>query len=283
MSAQNGKTSDWMIERLALGELDPAAAAEVRRRLIAEGRSPDELVAALERSNRETLAAHPGPVTAAAIRRRAALATEAGPSRARGRLFWLAGPVAAGALAVALLVARPSPPPAGGPAPSETEATRVKGVAVADPRLYVYRHGRQGDQRLVDGARVAPGDLLQLAYQARAEAWGVLLSVDGAGRVTVHWPEDGSVSAPRLRAEREIRLPSAYQLDDAPAFERFFFVSADRPFAVSAVVEAARALAAQPKVARREALPLSAPLQQVSLTLEKIHGQTAGEVPGEVR
>ena len=34
---------DWLLERLALGELDAETAADVRRRLAAEGRSPDDI------------------------------------------------------------------------------------------------------------------------------------------------------------------------------------------------------------------------------------------------
>ncbi|HVV49481.1 MAG TPA: ActD-like protein, partial [Polyangia bacterium] len=67
----------------------------------------------------------------------------------------------------------------------------------------------------------------------------------------------------------EVRLPSAYQLDDAPAFERFFLVRAEAPFEVAPVVAAARALAARTDEARRAPLPLPAGFDQVSLTLEK--------------
>ena len=38
---------DWLLERLALGELDAETAADVRRRLAAEGRSPDDVAAAV--------------------------------------------------------------------------------------------------------------------------------------------------------------------------------------------------------------------------------------------
>ena len=50
---------DWLLERLALGELDAETAADVRRRLAAEGRSPDDIAAAVAASNREILAELP--------------------------------------------------------------------------------------------------------------------------------------------------------------------------------------------------------------------------------
>ena len=52
MSERQKKTPDWMIERLALGELDAATAEAVRAQLRAEGRSPEEALAAIAASNR---------------------------------------------------------------------------------------------------------------------------------------------------------------------------------------------------------------------------------------
>jgi len=46
---------DWLLERLALGELDAETAADVRRRLAAEGRTADEIAALVATSNREIL------------------------------------------------------------------------------------------------------------------------------------------------------------------------------------------------------------------------------------
>ncbi|HMF41630.1 MAG TPA: hypothetical protein VKQ32_13220, partial [Polyangia bacterium] len=75
---------DWLLERLALGELDAETAADVRRRLAAEGRSPDDVMAAVAASNREILAELPASPTAAAIRQRAARAAAAErPARRR--------------------------------------------------------------------------------------------------------------------------------------------------------------------------------------------------------
>jgi len=72
MTTREKHTPDWLVERLALGELDDAAAADVRRRLAAEGRDADAEVAALRASNREILEAHPPARVAAAVRARAA-------------------------------------------------------------------------------------------------------------------------------------------------------------------------------------------------------------------
>jgi len=272
MQQDNRNVPDWLLERLALGELDAETAADVRRRLAAEGRSPDEVIAAVAASNREILEELPATPTAAAIRRRAEKA-EAAARPARRRAFFLGAPLAlVGAAAAVLVMARPAPPPqtfcdARGP---DGECIIYKGTEGARQRLYVYRHSAAGDERLRDGARVTRGDLVQLAYRSHGGGYGVLLSIDGAGKVTMHWPEKNDGTAATLQAPGEILLPSSYELDDAPAFERFFMVRAASPFSVATAVDAARAVAAQPS-ARTQALALPAGFEQISLALDKTH------------
>jgi hypothetical protein len=256
---------DWLIERLAQGELDVAAAADVRRRLAAAGRDADAEIAALAASNREILEAQPAARIAASVRARAA---DARPARR-----WLVGaPLALAGVAAIALLARPAPPattPAGGGALA-LEETGIKGA----PELHVYRRAETQSERLAEGARVARGDLVQLTYRAGTDAFGALLSIDGRGHVTLHWPEEGAGASGRLSAKGEVKLPSAYELDDAPAFERFFLVTSDAPFSMTAVLDAARALAARPSSARAQALALPASLHQASLTLEKTRKET---------
>lgn len=263
MSTTDKKTPAWLLERLAQGELDRETAAEVRARLAAEGRSPDDELAALAHADREMLAAHPPAAAAAEIARRAA----ARPPVSRRPFVFGVAFATAGALAI-VLAGRHAPLPAPGSPPEPTSETiGIKGTA--GPRLYVYRHGADRDRRLADGARATAGDLLQLTYATPAPAFGVLVSIDGAGAVTQHWPAPGAARALPLRVGAEVRLPSAYELDDAPAFERFFLVHAEQPFDVAPVVDAARTLAARTAEARRAPLALPAALGQISLTLEK--------------
>ncbi len=120
--------SRWMLERLALGELDAATAADLRRRLTAAGVDVDEALARLAASNAELLAAHPPARVVPAIRNRAAQRGQVATARPR-RAPWLAVPVAlAGALALALW-ARPG---LHGPAPARRRrpgADHVEGFA----------------------------------------------------------------------------------------------------------------------------------------------------------
>ncbi len=258
-------TPEWLLERLALGELDDAAAADVRARLAAEGRDVDAELARLAASGRAILNEHPPARVAAAVRARAA-------DGRRGGRGWLVGAPIVLASAVALvLVARPAPH-AKSPTTQAPEQITIKGDANA--RVVVYRRAGEASERLRDGMRAANGDLLQLAYLAGDASFGALLSIDGRGHVTAHWPEPGAEVAAPLSAKGEVRLPTAYELDDAPAFERFFLITADAPFPMTAVMNAARALAARPANARANGLPLPPSLHQASLTLEKTRKET---------
>ena len=109
--------------------------------------------------------------------------------------------------------------------------------------------------------------MLQLGYVSAGRRYGAVLSVDGRGSVTLHFPESPAGS-PELKGGT-VSLPSAYELDDAPAFERFFFVTSDAPFDVGTVMESARQLAREPERARYAPLSLPEPLSQTSITLDK--------------
>src|SRR5262249_16204658 len=65
---------------------------------------------------------------------------------------------------------------------------------------------------------------------AGGHGYGVIASVDGAGAVTLHFPfsEDAPPQATAV-ARDTTTLPHAYALDDAPRFERFFFLIANHP------------------------------------------------------
>ncbi len=105
------------------------------------------------------------------------------------------------------------------------------------------------------------------AAEGRLEVGEAVVSVDGRGGVTLHWPE-GSGPAAELESGRAVPLPHAYRLDDAPGFERFFLVTGAARFDTGAVLEAARRLAASGR-ARTDPLPLAAGLEQRALVLIK--------------
>lgn len=237
------------LEQLAHGELSPERSAAVRERL---GPDADARVAEILASDRELLAEHPPATIIAAVQRRAA------PPPRRRRL-WLAAPALACA-AIALLVLRPGPED---PVPEATpDGIRIKGL---EPRLVVHRQVGDAAVELREPAAASPRDVLQVSYIAAGAAHGVIVSLDGNGLATLHFPA-GIADSTALRQDGAVRLPQAYELDDAPRFERFIFITADAPIAVDRVLAAARELTGDPAHA-----PIAAPAgaRQTSFLVEK--------------
>lgn len=244
------RTPDWLVERLAAGDLPAGEAEAVRARLEAEGGL--DRIDALRRDDAAFPIAHPAAPAVEEIRRRAGVRAPR-PSRA-WRLAVPAFAAAAAAAAVLLVV----PHRAG----LELPETREKGL---EAHLEIYRQSQP--EPLAGGAVARPGDVLQLAYVSAGAPYGVVISVDGRGGVTLHWPEGGGPAA-KLRSGGAVPLAHAYQLDDAPRFERFFLVTGPQPFDSAAVVDAARRLAAAGS-AETAPLPLPNGLAQKAVVLRK--------------
>jgi hypothetical protein len=237
-----GPIPEWLLERLAAGDLPPARAAEVRRRLTLEPGGPERL-AALTRSNEEILAAHPPAVMVNAIADRAHGAARLEAARAsahRGRNWmFVVAPLALGSLG--LMMALRAPKDGGAVLGTATEATATDDdgdIIKGTPRLRVYRKIGETSQRLQTNAAARAGDQLQLAYVSAGKRFGAVVSADGAGRVTFHLPADAG-PAVQLRAGGEIPLSASYELDAAPGFEKFLFVTSDAPFDASVLTDVA--------------------------------------------
>ena len=223
--------SDLMLEQYNLGEL-PAA----QRRIVQEELDRDEILrgrlAAIRRSDEEIRAAYPAERIVPLVRERARAEGDARRSWRVPIRAWAFPAAAAVLIALALpLVLRTS------------DGTRLKGAA---PHLLVFRKTTAGAEELRPGSVARRGDVLQLSYAAGDARYGVIFSVDGRGTITWHVPAGyagSSRSAPPLDPKGPVVLPSAYELDDAPGFERFFLVFASAPFDVSEVERVARTLA----------------------------------------
>lgn len=239
---------DWMLERLLLDDLPAEERARALRELEAEEGGLERLEA-LRRSNASILARYPVRTMGARIRGELEVSRRPQPL-----VRW--APVLLAA--VALLVAVPSLL-SGGP-PHDTAYVGVKGT----PRLHAVLQTERGAARVDDGATVHAGDVVQLAYVAMGARHGVILSIDGSGVTTLHFPKDHRST--QLAVEGTTPLETAYRLDDAPAFERFLLVTSDTPLDVDAVLAAGRALAERTDAAQA---PLEVPHEQTSLLLEK--------------
>lgn len=110
-------------------------------------------------------------------------------------------------------------------------AIRLKGKSSA---LFVYRNENGKAVRLSTGTKVSEGDILQLSYVCADPEYALIVSVDGNGVVTSHFPEDSTDSA-LLEKGGEFPLSYSYKLDDAPAFERFYLVTSSKEFSLDSI------------------------------------------------
>lgn len=262
MSAPNKKPPALWLEQAALNELSESTRASLHSRIDEQELAHQRQL--LEQDNAETLLRLPSARMVAAIQQRATRARKQAEVRSWMPGAWTLAPVMSlSALLLIVLSMDGELPPTRSDA-TGVEATRIKGLA---PHLVVYRHHGESAERLTAGAVAKNGDRLQLAYVAAGDAYGVVVSLDGAGAVTLHLHE--GLRSATLKADHETPLPESYRLDAAPRFERFVLVTSTQPFDVSVVENAARALISTPHGAQHADLPLPSGLRQVSFTLSK--------------
>ena len=252
------KIPDLILEQYRLGEL-PRAEADRVSALLAEDPALRDRHEALERSDEEIARSYPAGWLAQRIRARL-------PAPETRDGFGWRVPLGVAAAAMLVIVAIPlwTAPARDRVAPVAAD-DRIKGLR---PSLTIYRRTASGTETLADGSVARPGDLLRVAYTGAGRAYGVILSIDGRGGVTLHLPPAGERAAP-LTSGRAILLDQAYELDDAPGWERFYFVTGDTPFAVADVVNAARKVAAGGARAAPAPLPVGRALTQSTFSIQK--------------
>lgn len=217
--------SDYQLERYLLREGTDDELADLDRRL-ADDPELAQRLAALERSNEELHRRYPPEW----MRGQIELKLKRAPGR-RAKRTW-SGYRLWAVPAVALILAVVAVPTLlDDQETAEVPATRIKG-GEQEPRLLVFRKLASGAERLQDGALAQSGDLVRLAYRSGGLQYGAILSVDGRGTVTQHLPATGAEAVPLAAQDT---LDVAYELDDAPRWERFYLVAADRRFGLAAV------------------------------------------------
>jgi hypothetical protein len=239
------KVLDIDIERYLLGELSKDRLETFEQMLSAD---PDlkAQVDAMKAENESILDAYPPHLTAVQITERAA-AEKTTRAKARNRVLVpvFSAAAAAGTAVFVMTVFLSGPEQHLTPdSPSESEYIGIKGLS-REPSLFVYRHGVNGEERLKAGQAATAGDTIQLKYAAKGQKFGMIFSVDGRGTVTLHFPNDYEDST-KLDPKGTHPLNFSYELDDAPKFERFFFVTGDKPVKVSDVLEKGKILGATP-------------------------------------
>ena len=231
---QEATIPDWMLERYTLGELPPAALSRLETAL--SGPAADALhkrLAAIEAGNRTFLDRYPD--------------LESLPSRKKqpllGRLtdtLALHWKTLAPAVAVFLAVLLATIPGTDRQITTLTDGNRIKG---SGDTLVVFRQAsRSNAEQLSNGSTIRPNDRLQLGFRAEKARHAVILSIDGRGAVTLHYPDSPGDST-AVQMGRLQLLEKSYILDDAPAFERFFLILSDTRVDTASIIRKARQLA----------------------------------------
>jgi hypothetical protein len=267
------RVPDIVLERYRLSEL-PAAEAERLERQLLEDETLRRRLGEIEASDGELLRGSFPERLAAGVRRdvRATgpLGVTAGRRSSTSTWRWLIPALAAaGAVVLVAIITLPAirggtgRPPSSPTAPVPDE--RIKGL---EPSLTLFRKGPGGSEVLADNTVAHAGDLIRVAYQAAGRAYGVIVSVDGRGGVTLHLPSSGFAAA-SLQAGDRVLLEQAYELDDAPRWEKFYLVTGNEPFEVAPIVSAARRAAESAGSDGPPALDLPPGLEQASLSIAK--------------
>lgn len=261
--------SNLKLERYRLGELSPREMAEVKAAIEIDPGLQIRLDA-LDASDREILQTHPAADMIEKINRRPGFERTPAmkPERKPLARIWKAVPLLAAAWLISILVIPTKGP---SPEPQNPDSTLTKGLEQnhTTPRLALF-HKRSGEivSELEPDSRLSAGDLLQIAFSPGQASYGVILSVDGRGTVTLHHPPSEGDSNALPPSTKLVLLTSAYELDDAPGFERFYFVTASQPFSTGGLLQEIRRLAEKPEQIGA-VLPLSDALNQTCLTVRK--------------
>ena len=257
---------DLTLEQYRLDELPPHEAHRVEQ-LLRESETLQQRLEALDRSDAELGRQYPPAWMAERIRERVSQGPRVPEGRGDRVRRW-GIPAAVGLAAVMLAVVLPhrgGAPIDSSHAAGVPETDRIKGL---QPALVVYRNSDRGTETLADGDVARAGDLLRLGYTAAGHAYGVIVSIDGRGAVTLHLPPNGARAA-SLERGSHVLLDHAYELDDAPSWERFYFVTGDAAFEVAPIVEAARRAAARGLRSPPAALSIPGQLTQSTFSLQK--------------
>jgi len=245
---QAGPIGDMYLERYVLGELPESGMRALEFRLAADPALRRRLEA-IKSHNPAFVAALPAEEMVPRIHAAAGAAGRKSPGRAKAGSGNPSRPQSsfparrlldrislepvrrtAGAMALLALLALPVILPHDRPG---SEGIRLKGK---EAELRLYRRTPDGPERLRPGAKASAGDIVQAEFHPGGSAYGAIVSVDGNGSVTLHWPARPDAGTAWSSAA-EFRLPEAFELDQAPAFERFHMLLSDRPIDLESLLQ----------------------------------------------
>lgn len=119
------------------------------------------------------------------------------------------------------------------PSLNDPHSTRLKGLG---NHLELWQKTGDSVALLLEGARLKAGDVVQVRYRLVDTCYAAIVSLDGNGKWTTHFPESGP-QAPRLAGGPAVILPYSYELDSAPRYEVFWLITSSKPFRVDSIIQ----------------------------------------------
>jgi hypothetical protein len=253
----SGRVSDFTLERYLVGEVTAEEGNRIETALLKAESGLAGRLAELRRSNGEILGRYAPERIIPGIR------GKTGRSPARPSALWA---LCAAALILAVVLPSLLVSKTRRDDPALTE--RAKGGTELSVYLKPAGSGNTADIKLTDEAVLREGNTIQLAYMVNGERYGVIFSIDGRSMVTVHYPY-GAGQSTRLASGKRTFLEEAYTLDDAPDYERFFFIIGDKPLDVEDIVVSAKELARNPQTAPERSAAVFKGYELKTFTLRK--------------
>lgn len=266
------RISDLQYEQLLLDELSKKEKDDIMGRPGSSKRLED-----LKLSNTEILFNHPPSRIAAEISSK----MTAAKISFRFLLPKFASGVAAVAL-IAIAVINPAPPVMKNEirtmgseqpqtfTPQITNAEQEDSLTYFDsPRLEITRMEKKVSlNQLHQGDILAENDEIMLKYSAKGRKYGMIFSIDGTGFVSLHYPSTAE-DEPILNNSAGSPLDYALQIDNAPSFEKFYFVTSIDLFEPDTILNIARLSAEYPARVLETTLNLPSGFEQQSVTFYK--------------
>ena len=112
---------------------------------------------------------------------------------------------------------------------AQNDAVRIKGFSA---RMEVWKKTGDSAVQMENLGEAREGDEIQLRYAVAEKCFGLLFSMDGNGTITMHMGHGNR--AVELEPGKMTTLPFAYKLDNAPKFEKFFFLTSKNEFELNA-------------------------------------------------
>jgi len=215
---------NWKIERYLLGELPESEMATLKT-LESENTEFRSIIEQLKGSNEELLAKYPAPYPKFKVIEQ--------KNKWRTYLSACAALIMAATALITVFSNNTSVAPATHVAIANEDGTRVKGLKTS---LEIWRKTTEATEKLANNSAAKAGDLLQVRYMAEKKCYGIILSIDGNGTMTIHLSGEGGKAA-KLEAGKIVSLENAYELDNAPKFETFYLITDSTEFAIAPVAK----------------------------------------------